>query len=319
MSLNRPRVSIILPAYNVEKYIEATLDSVFAQETQPYEVIIINDGSTDSTLDKVNQYAGRSELTVITTENRGLGPARNEGLQHATGDYVYQADSDDLLDQHLLTTVASTTIEHPGADLILFSGNEFRDDEPSVLKPGDYVRSFSAANLDGNQAVAKLVTAGDIMPVTWLYVSKRSLWMDSQLYFKSIINHTDNEIYLKLLLSAKNVVVLQDVLVYRRIRQMSLTTAPKKAGYTVGLFETTATLVQLYKNSAARPRATKRALRKRAVRTAQRYIRKCRKIGCEANINNMLAYVFTLRSPALLITVLGYISTYKFYKLSTRV
>lgn len=307
MKKNWPRISVIIPAYNAEEYIEATLDSLFAQETPAYEVIIIDDGSTDATLDRIDQYTDRPELTVISTENKGPGPARNEGLRHATGDYVYQFDSDDLLDKRLLTTIVSAINARPAVELVLFSGNEFCHDDPTVLSPGNFVRSFSAADLSGDEVVARLATAGDVVPVTWLYVSKRSLWVDKQLSFKTLTNHEDNEIYLKLLLSAKSVVVLRDVLVYRRVRPTSLSNAPKTAKYAMGLFETAATLVDLYEHSAARPRATRRVIRKRAIRTAQRYLRTCRIIGCEANTRRMFAYAPIVRSPSLVMAVIGYI------------
>src|SRR5699024_9285339 len=100
--------SIIVPAYNVEKYIEAALDSVFTQDMPVHEVIVINDGSTDATYDKIKRYSYRTELKLVSTDNQGLGPARNEGLRRATGDYVYFFDSDDLLDPAFLTTIEST-------------------------------------------------------------------------------------------------------------------------------------------------------------------------------------------------------------------
>lgn len=289
-------VSIIIPAYNVENYIEDALDSVFSQDSVPFEVIVVNDGSTDATAEKVGHHTYRSQLVIVTTENRGLGAARNEGLRHATGDYVYFFDSDDLLDPCFLTTIQSTIRERREPDLILFSGKSFQDRDLVEPSSRNLMRPFSAAGLDGNQAVARLVQAGKPIPIAWLYVSKRSLWQDNRLSFKPIV-HEDDEVFLPLVLQANSVVVLQDVLMYQRIRPKSIMTSGKTSKNAGGLLVAASTLAELYQNSKGRPAETRRAIRKRAIRTAQRYMRICRKVGVNVDARKMLSSALITRSP----------------------
>src|SRR5262245_21891186 len=92
-----PRVSVIIPAYNVAPYIAETLDSLLAQSYADYEAIVVNDGSTDETEQVIAPYLKRfnGRLTYIKQENRGLPGARNAGMRQARGRYIVLLDGDD--------------------------------------------------------------------------------------------------------------------------------------------------------------------------------------------------------------------------------
>ncbi len=93
-----PKVSVIIPVYNVEKYLRDCLDSVVSQTIKDIEIICINDGSTDGSLDILNEYCSNDDrFVIINQENRGLSVARNNGLNSASGDYIAFIDSDDYL------------------------------------------------------------------------------------------------------------------------------------------------------------------------------------------------------------------------------
>jgi len=94
-----PKLSIVIPVYNVEKYIRNCLDSVIYEDIEDYEIIVVNDGSTDSSPAICDEYASRfpSLIKYISTENGGLGAARNNGLAIAKGEFVCFLDSDDYL------------------------------------------------------------------------------------------------------------------------------------------------------------------------------------------------------------------------------
>lgn len=194
MSSEALKISIIIPAYNVENYIESALESVFLQKTPAYEVIIVNDGSTDATADKISNYERRNDVQIITTENQGLGPARNEGLKRASGNYVYFFDSDDILDVEFLSFMGHVIKANRDADLVLFSGATFIDDSFKGDKHRDLVRPLEISGIDGNKAVALLVGYGSPTATAWLYVSKRDLWVKNNLSFKNIV-HEDDEIF----------------------------------------------------------------------------------------------------------------------------
>ena len=92
------KVSIIIPVYNAEKYIENYLDSIIDQSFKDYEVILINDGSTDNSLDKIEKYSlNRKNFQLFITDNGGAAAARNVGLDVATGKYIKFIDADDSL------------------------------------------------------------------------------------------------------------------------------------------------------------------------------------------------------------------------------
>ena len=96
-------ISIIIPIYNVERYLRRCLDSVFQQYTQETEVIMVNDGSTDSSLAICKDYKKRyPETIIINKENGGLSDARNAGTAIATGKYIYYLDSDDWISAHAI-------------------------------------------------------------------------------------------------------------------------------------------------------------------------------------------------------------------------
>ena len=93
-----PKVSVIIPVYNVEKYLRECLDSVVNQTIKDIEIICVNDGSTDGSLDILNEYCSNDDrFVIINQENQGLSVARNNGLNSASGDYIAFIDSDDYL------------------------------------------------------------------------------------------------------------------------------------------------------------------------------------------------------------------------------
>lgn len=95
--MNNPLVSVIIPLYNAEKYIKECLLSVYKQTYTNIEIIIVNDGSTDSSLDVLSSFKKEKNITIISQENKGASAARNIGIKHAKGDYIQFLDADDNL------------------------------------------------------------------------------------------------------------------------------------------------------------------------------------------------------------------------------
>ena len=94
-----PKVSVIIPVYNVEKYLRECLDSVVNQTLKDIQIILIDDGSTDSSLGICKEYAQKdNRIKIIEQKNQGAGAARNRGMSEAKGDYLYFLDSDDFLE-----------------------------------------------------------------------------------------------------------------------------------------------------------------------------------------------------------------------------
>lgn len=97
--MSNPKISVIIPVYNVERYLSQCLESVIHQTWQNLEIIIVNDGSTDSSAKIIDEFANKdSRIIVMSQSNRGLSAARNTGILNATGDYIGFVDSDDWLE-----------------------------------------------------------------------------------------------------------------------------------------------------------------------------------------------------------------------------
>lgn len=123
-------VSIIIPVYNVEKYLNRCLDSVVGQTYEDVQIILIDDGSTDNSGVICDDYAKTDDrIIVIHTENRGVSSARNEGLRIATGEYISFIDSDDWVSADFISTlmnlILTTQSDMAGCSIEYCSNNEF--------------------------------------------------------------------------------------------------------------------------------------------------------------------------------------------------
>ena len=113
------KVSMIVAAYNAEKYIEETLDTLVKQTLNEYEILVVNDGSTDGTLEILRAYEERYPyLRVIDKENGGPSSARNAGLDEAVGEYVFFFDADDLLEPDALEALYERAVKKK-ADIVI--------------------------------------------------------------------------------------------------------------------------------------------------------------------------------------------------------
>ena len=103
----KPLLSVIVPVYNVEKYLKRCLESILVQSWNDYEIILVDDGSTDSSAQICDVYAEKYEMIrVIHKENKGLSDTRNRGIEEASGEYVYFPDSDDWLEPNTFSELS---------------------------------------------------------------------------------------------------------------------------------------------------------------------------------------------------------------------
>lgn len=123
--MEEKKVSIIIPAYNVAGYIEACLDSILAQTFPEYEVIVINDGSTDSTPVICDRYAQKDKrITVIHKKNEGVSAARNTGIDRATGEYFLFFDGDDFVEPYACEELYAL-IKEKQVDILLYGYHRY--------------------------------------------------------------------------------------------------------------------------------------------------------------------------------------------------
>ncbi len=173
-----PKFSIIVPVYNVEKYIKKCLDSIFNQSFKDFEVIVVNDGTKDDSMKIVNNY----DVIVVSQENMGLSEARNNGVKKAKGEYIIFIDSDDYIEKDLLKRIDESTSNNP--DLVRFQIKDVLDDKTIKFKEKEYF------GLDGNDAF-KIITGFHYVEPACIYAYKRSFFVQNKFKFKKGTYHED--------------------------------------------------------------------------------------------------------------------------------
>lgn len=214
-------VSVIVPVYNVEAYLLDCLNSIFAQDYPTIEVIAINDGSTDSSLILLDEYAlHESRLRIITQENKGLSGARNTGLDYASGEIIVFVDSDDTIAPTLVSRCINC-FKSSNIDMVSFNHGVFLDNT-TQLKP--LIKQVEEGVLQANDYFKKVQ---QLETNTWIpscfYGYKSSFLKNSNIRFCEGIIHEDILFTPTVLTYANTIQVLPDVLYNYRKREGSIT------------------------------------------------------------------------------------------------
>ena len=222
--------SIIIPAYNVELYIEETLNSVWNQEYKNYEVIIINDGSSDNTeICILDAIKNRDNVKYFKTSNRGLSLSRNLGIIESVGEYILFLDSDDILSEFALKKLYNQIV-YNRFDLICFGakvfyGNHF---DQNILEESEfYSRSYlMEGKYTGDLFYRKMRDNSNFVASSCLYCINRENLISSKVNFLKYILHEDELFTRKLLLKCSKIYFLKESLYFRRIRTNSIMQSP---------------------------------------------------------------------------------------------
>lgn len=221
--MNEPTISIVVPAYNVEKFIGEALQSIKDQTKAPDELIIINDGSTDNTLSIADSYSFPFTYQVLSIENGGQGNARNIGANLASSEYIYYFDSDDVLDKNFIKNIKRAIKENNRPDIILFSGESFNDSDYQGKRWVDYSRGFSGYFQNRIDFLDTALKHSGLFCSPCLYVSKKKLWGEAGVKFGSGYLE-DEAIFFPLIFLCNTYYVLDEVFFYRRNRDGSTMT-----------------------------------------------------------------------------------------------
>lgn len=173
---NNPKISIIVPVYNAEKYIKRCMDSIYAQTLTDYEIILVNDGSKDNSLFLCREYAKNDKrVKVIDKENGGAGSARNAGIEVARGEYLAFPDADDWFDSNMYAELY--TIAKSGDFDVVFSGVNYY--EQGYNGEMVYSRSANVKELryftkqECRENVMEFFPTSTIFDVPWNKIYKR--------------------------------------------------------------------------------------------------------------------------------------------------
>ncbi len=174
-------ISIIMPAYNAEQFIEESIKSVIGQSYQRWELLIINDGSTDNTAAIGNKYVLLdSRIKLINQKNARLGAARNTGIRNAAGTWIAFLDSDDLWHDNKLEKQILISQQFPKASVIYTSGSVFNGNDLSVTVPYDIITGQF-----GPDEMYKLQYQRNYIPVLSAMVKKE--WVDKVGFQEEVI------------------------------------------------------------------------------------------------------------------------------------
>ncbi|MBB3332572.1 glycosyltransferase involved in cell wall biosynthesis [Halomonas campaniensis] len=298
-------ISIIIPAYNVEKYLKAALDSIKAQTELPDEVILIDDGSTDKTLAVAEEYDFSIPYKVLSIENGGQGNARNIGAELANFQYLYFFDADDLLDKNFISSFQSCIIRENFPDILLFSSMSFYDNEYSGSRRQEYCRGFSGLFLDRDDFLDSGYGKKGLFCSPCMYVSKATLWKGAALKFGDGY-FEDEAVFFPLLFSCNSFLVVDEFFFYRRIRDGSTMTMLPSSRHVSGALNCMNTLRELYSSK----RLSKREvwhIRKRMKQHCARYLRVSRDSRTPIAWDKVVDSVVLSRSFSLVARCLIYI------------
>lgn len=220
-------ISVIVPIYNVEPYLKDCLDSLERQSFKDFEVIMINDGSTDNSAKIAAEYTKRNiNFKLVNRKNGGLSAARNTGIEHATGKYIFFLDSDDYIKDNALIILYKKS-EAENLDIIHFVSDKLVNSENvHVWKiesgpryNGSYPNTYSGIEMLNLFAIYN----DEAHPSCCMVFIRRDLIIHNNLKFYEGIIHEDTLFHMQLVYVAKRVAVLNEPLYLQRERSGSIT------------------------------------------------------------------------------------------------
>lgn len=187
--MNAPRLSLVIPVYNVAPYLPRCLDSLIALDPAADEIIVVDDGSTDDCAAILASYAARlPQMRVIRQENGGLSAARNTGLDAATGTYLAFVDSDDFLSPDAYAR-ALDAMERDQLDMALFNANyHFEGRQPDYAIYADVA---ATEVIPGREWLRRRLVAGRFLHMVWLHLYRREFIERHRFRFVPRLIHED--------------------------------------------------------------------------------------------------------------------------------
>lgn len=259
------KVSVIIPVYNVEPYLSACLDSVCHQTLRDIEIICINDGSTDRSLDILQSYAERdSRIQVYSQENRGPGEARNAGIYRAHGEYIQFIDSDDMLEPDALL-YAYEKAKAKKLDVFAFDAHAVFDSAEMETEKGAYRTYYPRPDryrdiTPGEVFFTRQILDGKFIMQACCQLIMRKFLLKSGVRFIPGILQEDNAFTVEMLLHAQRVSHENRPFYIRRVRPGSIMTRKPAFANAYGYFRCAEALIP-YIDETSYQQETRKALR----------------------------------------------------------
>jgi glycosyltransferase involved in cell wall biosynthesis len=213
------KISVIVPVYNVEKYLKRCVDSILNQIYKNLQIILVDDGSKDGSGKICDEYAKKDHrITVIHQENSGVSDARNAGLDISIGDYIGFIDSDDYVNERMYEELLKSSVEKQ-ADIAICRYINFSGERVAIIEKSDDVKIVYTAN----QALENLHSSdGEVYMLIWNKLYRKELF--NGLRYPSGKINEDEFVTYKVLSKANQIVMLQKALYYYYKNANSITT-----------------------------------------------------------------------------------------------
>lgn len=215
------KVSLIVPIYNSQNYLEKCIKSLISQTLKDIQIILINDGSTDNS-EKIIKRFDDERIVYISKNNEGIGKTRNLGIDKATGEFLAFVDSDDYLNEHFCEYMYQKAV-NDDCDLVVC---DFFEDRNTLV--GIKFKDFKDTNLRETPELINYINLG---PCNKLY--KKSLFDDKSNRFEENLKYEDAPFVVKMLVSANRIGKVNDYLTYYVIHSNSETTIRDKRMYDI--------------------------------------------------------------------------------------
>ena len=223
----RIKISIILPIYKVQEYLEDCLKSLLKQTLKEIEIILVDDESPDKCPEICDEYASRyPNIIVIHQKNKGSGGARNAGLLKAKGEYIYFVDPDDFIREDACEILYSHAIKD---DLEVVLGCALRlKDGQEIKKKWKHLQENQLYT--GEELLISELKGREYFPIViWKNIYKREFLLNNQIFFKENIFHEDEEWTPRVFLKAQRIKYFEEYLYFHRIRPGSAQTDQSEA------------------------------------------------------------------------------------------
>ena len=217
------KISVIIPVYNAEKYLGECLDSVLSQTFVNLEIICVNDGSTDNSLDILREYAEKdNRITIINKQNQGAATARNAGLKKATGEYVIFFDSDDFMSERTLEELFKSSKEN-STDIAICKANNLNMHLGKIV-PNE--QALINENIGFKKVFSPKEHADYIFQFCigwpWNKLYKRDFILKNKLEFQNLRQSNDTYFVLMSLALADKISIVDEALITHRYHDSSL-------------------------------------------------------------------------------------------------
>ena len=226
--------SVIIPVYNVEKYLRECVDSILAQTFTDYELILVDDGATDTSGAICDEYAQKDgRVQVIHQANAGLAVARNTGTNAAQGEYIVYIDSDDYIGTTDFLEKLSQKTKN-GSDVILYGYKKYFESNQSFGK--DICQYPILAQKENAEVISELLQADMYEGSAWTKTIRREFLQEHGIAFTPGMISEDSDWFLQVVTRAKTYDSVNEAFVVYRQREGSISHAPKKKSLTDNIF-----------------------------------------------------------------------------------